>query len=176
MNGRIRGGMARLALTLSGMAAVVGGCTAVTPAAAPPPVGTFCLEAQRFIVDTRIEPRLVVHEDFDAFVTAKALIEPLSIHQYVWRDDDGAPLMISCKLKSADHLDTAFGAGTAGATRPCQDLNRRTWRQLRARRGGDGPAVVFDENEDIYNPETPGMTGPDWLAPYVMTWRDDISY
>jgi hypothetical protein len=32
--------------------------------------------------------------------------------------------------------------------------------------------VVFDPAEEVRNAANPGMTGPDWLKPYEMTWRD----
>jgi hypothetical protein len=31
------------------------------------------------------------------------------------------------------------------------------------------PRVVFDPNEIVFNAQEPGMTGPDWLAPYPLT-------
>ncbi len=32
--------------------------------------------------------------------------------------------------------------------------------------------MIFDGAEAVRNPKNPGMTGPDWLKPYEMTWRD----
>jgi hypothetical protein len=149
--------------------------TAATPTAAPP-LAEFCLEAQQVIVHTAIRPTLFVHTDFDAFVKSKALIEPLSIQQYVWyeNDDRTRPVMVSCKLKSADHLNEAFGTGTSAGDGQCQDMNRLTWERVRATLGaGATKTVVFDGAEVVENKENPGMTGPDWLKPYQMTWRDD---
>jgi hypothetical protein len=158
------------ALTL--LAAVLTGCAAQPAGSAAPPLAEFCLEAQRVVVQTAVRPALVVHEDFDAFVLSKASIDPLTIHQYVWRDEAGAALMVSCKMKSADHLNEAFGAGTSRGHRPCQDMNRLTWQRIRDGVPAGPGRVVFDRNELVSNPANPGMTGPDWLAPYEMTWRD----
>jgi len=158
------------------------GCAAQrapTPQSSPsgaPPLAEFCLEAQQVIVHTKVKPALVVHEDFDAFVKSKALIDPLTIQEYIWyeNDDTSRPVMVSCKMKSADHLNEAFGAGTSGGDGHCQDMNRLTWERVRATLA-DAPAdsVVFDGNEVVRNDENPGMTGPDWLKPYAMTWRDE---
>ena len=41
--------------------------------------------------------------------------------------------MVSCKLKSADHLNEAFGAGTAAGNGHCQDMNRLTWDRVRGK-------------------------------------------
>jgi hypothetical protein len=81
--------------------------------------------------------------------------------------------MVSCKMKSADHLNEAFGPGTSGGDGNCQDMNRLTWERVRATLPGtSAEAVVFDGNEVVRNEANPGMTGPDWLKPYEMTWRD----
>ena len=103
---------------------------------AAPPLEEFCLEAQRVIVRTAVTPALIVHPDFDGFVKSKAAIEPLTIQQYIWYEDDdpARPVMVSCKLKSADHLNEAFGAGTSAGNGRCQDMNRLTWRPGAGRR------------------------------------------
>ena len=107
-----------------------------TPTPAPP-LAEFCLEAQRVIVHTDVRPTLIVHADFDAFVKSKALIEPLTIQQYIWyeNDDPDRPVMVSCKLKSADHLNEAFGTGTSAGDGQCQDMNRLTWERVQATLG-----------------------------------------
>lgn len=140
------------------------------------PLAEFCLDAQQVIVKTAVTPTLIVHSDFDAFVKSKALIEPLSIQQYIWyeNDDTGRPVMVSCKLKSADHLNEALGKGTSAGDGQCQDMNRLTFERVRASLGGNPTeSVIFDGAEVVSNEANPGMTGPDWLKPYEMTWRDD---
>jgi hypothetical protein len=144
---------------------------------APTPLAGFCLEAQRVVVKTAIVPALELHTDFDAYVKSKTAIEPLTIHQFNWPAPTGAPAdmtaMVSCKLKSADHLNTAFGPNSAGPMGSCQEFNRLNYQRLRAALGSTAEAVVFDAKEDIRNAANPGMTGPDWLAPYTMAYRDD---
>ena len=72
----------------------------------------YCLQAQRVIVRTDIDMDLVVHNDFDAFVKSKAIIEGPNgrpqIQQFNWVDSSGALLGISCKLKNTDHLNLTF--------------------------------------------------------------------
>lgn len=162
-----------LATTLTACAAATAPGESHTPASVK--LDAFCLEAQRVVVRTTATPALVVHDDFDAFVRSKAIIDPLTIQQFLWREDglSGAPVMISCKLKSADHLNEAFGAGTSAGNGRCQDMNRLTYSRVQASLGTAAtPPVVFDPEEFVKNEENPGMTGPDWLRPYEMTWRD----
>ena len=134
----------------------------------------YCLEAQKIVSHTSYPVKLEVHETFEAFVKSKALIDGPTIHQFNWRDANGLIQGISCKLKSADHLNLAFGEGTAGPDGTCQDMNRAMHAAV-----ADGfpepryPVVVFDPKETVINDDEPGMTGPDWLAPYTGTELDD---
>lgn len=165
-----------LRLLAAALAAVLSGCAAQpVQIAGTAPLPEFCLEVQRVVVRTAVTPALVLHTDFDGFVKSKASIEPLTIHEYIWyeADDPARPVMVSCKLKSADHLNEAFGPGTSAGNGRCQDMNRLTYDRVRDSLGaGKVETVVFDPAEDVRNTENPGMTGPDWLKPYEMTWRD----
>lgn len=154
----------------------VGGCTGGDEFALreTPALDEYCRVAQRLVTRTTWPVRLRIHEDFDAFVKSKAVIDGPTVQQYVWRDDDGNPIGISCKLKSADHLNLTFGDGTAGPDGACQDMNRAVFDKIRY--GNLSPAyrtVIFDPRETVFNAAEPGMTGPDWLAPFQPTWVDD---
>lgn len=168
--------LARL-IAAAAFTTVAAGCASQPPAiTGSPPLAEFCLEAQRVVVRTAVKPALVLHTDFDAFVKSKAAIEPLTIQQYIWyeNDDPARPVMISCKLKSADHLNEAFGPGTSAGNGRCQDMNRLTYDRVRAALGvANVEPVMFDPAEEVRNAENPGMTGPDWLKPYQMTGRDE---
>jgi len=167
----------RIATTLA--AALLGaGC-----AGSPPPAGSnagmlaveeFCLEAQRVVVGTDHPFLIQLHEDTEAFVRSKAEIDPPRVHQYIWYEDAAGtrPAMISCKLKSADHLNLVFGEGTAGPSGSCQDMNQLTVARALAARRGSAPAILLDRAETVSNSEQPGMTGPEWLLPYALTSRD----
>ncbi|MCL4778559.1 MAG: hypothetical protein KJ049_00090 [Gammaproteobacteria bacterium] len=177
--------MNRLLTSMLATAAVVhlAGCTlGDTPAkdagtnllAAGP--AEFCAEAQHLISRTDKSGEFVVHPDFDGFVQSKTSIDPLTLHVYAWPapDDPGRPLAISCKLKSADHLNAAFGPGTAGPDGLCQDMNRETLRQVRAALpAAAARQVVLDPGENVFNEKLPAATGRDWLAPFLLTTEDD---
>lgn len=135
-----------------------------------PSIDNYCLEAQRVVTKTELPVTAIIHDDFNAFVKSKAVIEGPTIQQYNWTDKDGDVVGISCKLKSADHLNLEFGDGTAGPDQLCQDMNRAVF--MRVGHTIDQPphyTVTFDPNETVVNEEEPGMTGPDWLAPYEAT-------
>ena len=151
-----------------------------SPGAAPAPVlarlpatAEFCRDAGRIVTRTGLPMLVEVHADFDAFVKSKAVIEGPTLQQYEWRDPRGQLVAISCKLKSADHLVATYGPGSAGPDGNCQDMNRAVHGLVaRQMRGTVYPRVVFDPQEVIVNAERPGMTGPDWLAPFPLTSVD----
>lgn len=155
-------------------AALLAGCTGPDELA-PPPVETFCQAAQELVTNTTVPATLVIHEDFDAFVKSKTSMEPLTIHEYVWYEDEARtkPVMISCKLKSADHINEVFGPGTAGPDGRCQDFNRMNYVRIRATDPDAGDqTVVFDPGESVFDPANPGMAGPNWLKPFELTAVD----
>jgi hypothetical protein len=138
-----------------------------------PATESYCLAAQRVITSTTVPMDLVVHDDFDSFVNSKALIEGPTIQQYIWRNNDGSPVGVSCKMKSADHLQFVYGYESAGPDGLCQDINWQVYQSIAAEvKQPAYPEVLFDVGEEVSNNKRPAMTGPDWLAPYSMTYVD----
>jgi len=167
-----------VALMLLGVAGITacGGDDAAPGLEELPELAEYCLAAQRVVSRTEVPMQLAVHEDFDAFVKSKAVIEGPQIQQYNWTDKQGRVFGISCKLKSADHLKLTFGEDAAGPDGFCQDMNRAVFEEVAPRSPDITPAyaeVVFEPQEAVWNDEEPGMTGPEWLAPYKATWVDE---
>lgn len=164
---------------IAALATTLGACTGmgtegVPRLAAVPATDQYCLAAQRVVTRTEVPVKLILHADFDAFVSSKAVIDGPTIQQFNWYDAAGVPLGVSCKLKSADHLNAALGAGSAGPDGLCQDMNRAVYRLVAQDLGKPRYArVVFDPAETVVNEGQPGMTGPDWLKPYTMTSVDE---
>jgi hypothetical protein len=137
-----------------------------------PSIAEYCLTAQRVVTQTTQPVDVITHATFDGFVKSKAIIPegdaavPL-IQQFIWTDDRGNIIGVSCKLKSADHLNLTYGATTAGPDLPCQTMNRAVYHSLSGQT--EAPrfvTVIFDERETVSNQPMSGMTGPDWLRPY----------
>ena len=130
------------------------------------------MRAQRIITQTDQSVEVVIHATVDGFVKSKAIIPAGTaavprIQQLNWTDTDGSVIGVSCKLKSADHLNLVYGARTAGPDGACQDMNRAVYRSVAGSVAAPRfTTVVFDEFETVTNEAEPGMTGPDWLRPY----------
>lgn len=169
--------MRNIRMVFAAMSGFIVGCAA-TPSPDVPPLAEYCRVAQQIVTRTAQPVDVRIHGSFDDFVKSKAVIADTEgalaeIQQFHWFDDGGALVGISCKLKSADHLNLVYGDGTAGPDGACQDMNRHVYRALAA--DVDDPVyrqVVFDADETVWNEEQPGMTGPDWLRPYVATGVD----
>jgi hypothetical protein len=135
-----------------------------------PATEDYCLEAQRIVTRTNVPMQLVIHDDVEAFVKSKTNIEGPTIHQYNWRDEQGELTGISCKLKSADHLNIAFGEGAAGPDGYCHDMNRQVYALLEdAGTASVFESVVFVPSESLDTLEQRSMLGPAWLRPFTLT-------
>ncbi len=140
-----------------------------------PPLDQFCSEAQQIIAKTRLRAENIVLADFNEFAPSKAVIRPLSTRQHnTYADEQRTRLMmVSCKMKTADHLRTENGPDAAGAEGLCADVNARTLANVlqgftaaerRALRYDGGRAVFLDAEQVTTN-------GREWLAPYPIAWQ-----
>lgn len=142
-----------------------------------PELEKFCSAGQRVVERTGMRFELVVHEEFNAFVKSKAILNGPNgpqIQQYNWYDESGAVTGISCKLKNESHLNLEYGEGTAGPAGVCQDLNREVFRLVSS--WLTEPAytqVSFDADETHLEDGQLIATGPDWLRPFRLAYVSD---
>jgi len=127
---------------------------------------TFCAEVQRVTAQTSVKAKLTVHSTTGAYRASKPGIEPVEIHQYVTPDAKGRPKMISCKVKSVDHLKSAYGPQAAGTQGTCEQVTRSLVAQARANAGPQAPALVVDPEEQVW-------TGSSYLSPFALLTRDE---
>lgn len=167
------GGGPLAAAVLLGLAA----CT-VAPRPTTPSVmdlTRFCADAQQLISGTPLRPENVVHTDYDAFVLSKPEVRPLRTEQYVWYEDAGRtqPRMISCKMKTADHIATEYGADQVRGEGLCEDINRRTLaRVLESMSATERRRLAFDGGRRVvFDAEERTTEGPVWLEPYAFAYR-----
>ena len=170
------------ALLAACLAALLAGCTAratAPDAAAPPlPRGTaelegFCQRAQALIVGTQVASTAVVHDDYDTFVKSKPVARPLQVQQYHWpAPPEGGPVrMLSCKMKTADHLVSEFGSGAAGDDAGCAAVNRDTLQRVVAgMTAAERRRLRFDPASVVHDAEERTTNGPVWLEPHAVAY------
>lgn len=140
------------------------------------PLEQFCARAQQLIASTPLVAQNHVHADYQAFVLSKPVARPLQTHQHHWYEDAGKTQlkMISCKMKTTDHLRTEYGADQAGSEGACANINRQSLRvaiaEARSRgqrrlRYSSGDQVAFDVEELT-------TIGPEWLKQHEIAWED----
>lgn len=174
---RIR--LAPSAIALLVASTLLTGCATAPPPAAPAsgPAGIasldrFCIQSQADISAAKVPATVVLHTEYQSFVESKPAARPLRTEQYIWYADDARtqPKMISCKMKTADHIRTEYGPDAVGEEGLCSDVNRMTLarvlesvsaRERRRLKFAAGTRVVFDADEVTDN-------GPIWLAPFPM--------
>jgi hypothetical protein len=141
------------------MILLVSGCSSMPVATVKNAVTTddFCVKAQSAIVRSKIQAQNEIHTDLGAFTKSKPVARPLITTQYVWPESTASkamPMMVSCKMKTADHLVSEYGEGAAGTDIGCSGVNALTLQRVldsmtaaerrRARFGGgnDGPCLA----------------------------------
>lgn len=144
------------------------------PASTLPPVERYCAEVQHLIAGTSLPVVNVVHPDYTAFVKSKPKIRPLETEQYTTLDDAGRPKIISCKMKTVDHLKAEYGEAAAGEDASCAAWNRRTWEAVltgftdKERRG-----LRFDEGRDVvFDLDVVTNQGQIWVLPFPIARVD----
>ncbi|MEO7385483.1 MAG: hypothetical protein ABIX37_00960 [Gammaproteobacteria bacterium] len=128
-------------------------------------IDTFCSEVQTVTAETNVKAQLVIHKTTWDYRHSKPGINPVVIHQYVTPDASGQPKMISCKVKSVDHLQAVYGPGAAGRQGNCEQVTRSVVEQARAHAGPRAPVVRIDPEEQVW-------TGSSYLAPFDLLTRD----
>lgn len=160
------------------LAALLAGCAArgadpgVHDAPSPPVTdAAFCREAQQAIVGTALAADSEVITDFEAFVKSKPVARPLQTRQFVHTEDGapGRPRMISCKMKTADHLVTEYGADAAGADIGCSGVNRLTLeRVLAAMTPAERRRLRYAPQRVVFDEDLVTTQGQVWVAPFPM--------
>jgi len=100
---------------------LLAGCATPGAAQAPPAVppvtnDQFCIAAQAHVTGSKVTAVNSVYTDYQAFLDSKPAPRPLATRQYVWFEDAARsqPRMISCKMKTADHIRVEYGADQVG--------------------------------------------------------------
>lgn len=156
------------------------GCVVTRPTAVPASRTTsdFCRFAQVAIVNAApvifgLDSRNEVHEDFTAFTKSKPVVRPLLTTQFVHRETaaaGGGPMMISCKMKTADHLIAEYGSTAAGVDIGCSGVNEIILRDVLASMTRDERRRLrYDGGRKLrFDADLVTTQGPTWLAPYPL--------
>lgn len=122
----------------------------------------FCADVQRFMASTSVDIVTELYSDYDGYVESKPKVEPLTVAQYEYvAEDASGTKIISCKVKTADHIREAYGDETAGEEGTCGAASRAMLKAAAAElgvEGGGGTTQVVTVRD-----EKPAWIGPLWL-------------
>ena len=148
--------------------------TQVSGAELPDPTSTeFCRAVQRIMANTDRSGQNTLFTDMPEYRHSKPSADPHNIYQVVTYDGQ-QPVMVSCKIKGAAHLRSAYGEDAAGEQQFCPEIARQVKSQAISELRQEGneeaaraaEALVIDENE-------PFMTGRDYLSDFELSYRGD---
>lgn len=137
----------------------------------PEPVDPdFCQAVQQFMSNTAMESDNTLFTDMPEYRHSKPLVDPLQTYQVV-SYAGATPIMVSCKIKGAAHIRSAYGEDAAGEQLFCPDVVQvlRTQAVAGLKLAGlteaaaKAGAMVIDNNE-------PFMTGRDYLADFELSY------
>mgnify|MGYP000911671777 CR=1 FL=1 len=166
-------GMACLLIGSNSIGAQTPGAADVAFTATTP---QFCAEVQRRVAGTQQPLRNVVHDEFQSFVKSKPSVKPLEPQQYVEYADASRtqPRRISCKLKTADHINAVYGNGAAATQEnenACREINRTTILAVfRALDPGTRSRLVVPPHRFMLDGDENRIMGSGWIEPYPFAY------
>lgn len=153
---------------------------------------TFCVRAQQIIASTGLASFNVLHNEQTTFVNSAAApydgtnlgsyngtlawnptgnTMPLHTQQLISFRELGTtqlmyPVVISCKMKSAEGLNAMFGAGTAGAQKTCADIHRDTVARVYSTLTSvEQRTLKWTQDQIVYPADSMAVAGPNWVYP-----------
>ncbi len=142
--------------------------------ALPDPTSTgFCQTVQQILSSTDRAGENTLFTDMPEYRHSKPSADPHRIYQVVTYAGQ-QPIMVSCKVKGAAHLRSAYGEAAAGEQLNCPEITRRVRTQaageLRAAGNAEAAraaeAIVIDDDE-------PYITGQQYLSEFALSYRGD---
>ena len=132
---------------------------------------TFCGAVQKILAGTELDSEVILYTDIAAYRKSKLLAPPLVNSQYVWPDDSGRPKMVSCKVKSADHIRDEWGEAAGGEQRPCRDITLLVQDGVADKLEAENPALAATVRSYVIEPDEPFNTGRAYLTPFPLAFE-----
>ncbi len=163
-----------LSITLTSLAAwlVLSSAAQAQVAQLPDPQSTdFCVAVQHTLANTDQSATNTIFDNMPDYRSSKPSVSPLNIYQLVIYAGD-LPIIVSCKIKTADHLRSEYGEEAAGKQRYCPDITRALLEQaISELEEQDAEAAETAKNFIVEDTE-PYATGQSYLGDFKPSYRD----
>ncbi len=133
---------------------------------------TFCTAVQEILAGTTVASELTIYPDIASFRQSKPTPRPLTNSQFVTLDEQGRSKMVSCKVKSADHIRSEYGADAAGPQRYCREITVMVHAEVVAKLEADEPELAATVRGYIIEPDEPQPTGAMYLSDFPLAFAD----
>jgi hypothetical protein len=136
------------------------------PTVLPEPTSPdFCVEVQKILANTDIEGTNEIFGNMPDYRHSKPSPNPLMIYQVVTYDAAG-PIVVSCKIKSVDHLQAEYGEDAAGEQLYCPTVTRMIQAQAIAELKTQDPAAAKAAEAFVIDETEPYLMGSDYLSDF----------
>ena len=133
---------------------------------------TFCTAVQEILAGTTVHSELTVYPDIASFRQSKPSPRPLTTSQVVTLDEQGRPKMVSCKVKSADHIRAEYGEDAAGPQRYCREITVMVHAEVVAKLEAEEPELAATVRGYVIEPDEPYTTGRMYLSDFPLAFTD----
>ena len=137
-----------------------------------PTSADFCVTVQKLLTGTTIEGNNEVFDNMDDYRASKPSPNPLMIYQVVTYDEVG-PIVVSCKVKTYDHLIAEYGEDAAVEQRYCPEIARITKAQAIAELTVENPEAAAVAEGFVIDEIEPFMMGSQYLADFQSSYVAD---
>lgn len=161
--------MATRSLSVFSLAALCLACTSNAYAAGlQETTDTFCNKIQLSIMGNTVSADTIVHPDWQAFLESKASVDPLRNEQFITTDPTGKPRMVSCKMKTPDHIREVYGeAASAEEAKSCEAINRENVAAVIAGLSSEEQdRRVFTDQQIVFEEDETEFMGVNWVKPF----------
>ena len=128
--------------------------------------------AQQFLANTDMQGDNTIFDNMPDYRSSQPAPKPLQIFQVVTYDK-ATPIMVSCKVKTADHLQSVYGADKAGQQRYCPELTKEILQSVIAELSQSDPAAAEKAKGFIVEDNEPYVTGRSYLADFELSFTDE---
>ena len=133
---------------------------------------TFCTAVQEILAGTTVPSELTIYPDIASFRQSKPTPRPLTTSQVVTLDEQGRPKMVSCKVKSADHIRAEYGEDAAGPQRYCREITVMVHAEVVAKLEAEEPELAATIRGYVIEPDEPYNTGRMYLSDFPLAFAD----
>ena len=132
----------------------------------------LCVAVQHILASTEIDATNEIFDNMPDYRHSKPSPNPLMIYQVVTYDDIG-PIVVSCKVKTADHIRAEYGEEAAGEQRYCPEIARMTQAQAVAELQQWNPDAASVAQSFVVDDIEPYMMGSSYLSDFQSSYLGD---